>query len=569
MLLRRLANALAQHATAARALTAAAAAPLLPSRIPLQRRPLLSSSAAPSMSSIAASSAAAMAAPASATDAPAASSSPLPSPPPAVIATRTWIVDPASPPAVMEAQLGEAAAVLQQGGLVAFPTETVYGLGGSESERSAQPASGASIDASAELTARSLSTTPSDALSSSALSGIYVAKGRPSDNPLIVHVHSHAQFLSLGRDIPRLALRLAERFWPGPLTLIVPTSRGEGAASEKARAGLDCVGVRMPNHPVALALLRACGVPLAAPSANLSGRPSPTTAAHVATDLTGRVAGIVDGGAAEGVGLESTVVECEDGASDSDPGWVTILRPGGITREMLEEVVGVGRVRIDPAIAALQASPVDQSAAVQSLPKQSAKRGTERADVASLLGSPSPASASAAAAASSSPSPSPAAPASPATPATPSTPGPKAPGMKYTHYAPRAPLLLVSGRTSFLLESAAPYLARGDVVGVLATEESRAEIESWLLSRGFDPALLHLMIVGRRSDLASVARGLYGALRAFDDTAVQIILSEMFPSEGGLGEAVMNRLNKAAGGRIIHEPVAAAASAAAAADGAK
>lgn len=401
-----------------------------------------------------------------------------------------------------------------------------------------------------------------DALSSSALAGIYVAKGRPSDNPLIVHVHSHAQFLSLGRDIPRLALRLAERFWPGPLTLIVPTARGEGAASEMARAGLDCVGVRMPNHPVALALLRACGVPLAAPSANLSGRPSPTTAAHVATDLTGRVAGIVDGGAAEGVGLESTVVECEDGASDGEQGWVTILRPGGITREMLEEVVGVGRVRVDPAIAALQASPLDQSAPVQSLPKQSTKRGTERADVSALLGSPSPAStaaaASAAAAASSSPSSSPL----PASPATPSTPGPKAPGMKYTHYAPRAPLLLVSGRTSFLLATADPYLSRGDVVGVLATEESRAEIEAWMQSR--DPALLHLMVVGRRSDLASVARGLYGALRAFDDTHVQIILSEVFPAEGGLGEAVMNRLNKAAGGRTIHETADFAAAAASA-----
>ena len=388
----------------------------------------------------------------------------------------------------------------------------------------------------------------SDALSSSALSGIYVAKGRPSDNPLIVHVHSHAQFLSLGRDIPRLALRLAERFWPGPLTLIVPTARGEGAASEKARAGLDCVGVRMPNHPVALALLRACGVPLAAPSANLSGRPSPTTAAHVATDLTGRVAGIVDGGAAEGVGLESTVVECEDGATESDPGWATILRPGGITREMLEEVVGVGRVRIDPAIEALQASPVDQSAAVQSLPKQSAKRGTDRADVASLLGSPS------AAAASSSPSPSPLASSPALATSSPSTPGPKAPGMKYTHYAPRAPLLLVDGRTAFLLDTAASYMAKGDVVGVLATEESRAEIESWMVARGFDASLLHLLIVGRRSDLASVARGLYGALRAFDDTHVQIILSEVFPAEGGLGEAVMNRLNKAAGGRTIKEP---------------
>ena len=397
-----------------------------------------------------------------------------------------------------------------------------------------------------------------DALSSSALAGIYVAKGRPSDNPLIVHVHSHAQFFALGRSIPRLALRLAERFWPGPLTLIIPTALDANAASSAARAGLDCVGVRMPNHPVALALLRACGLPLAAPSANLSGRPSPTTAAHVSADLSGRVAGIVDGGSADGVGLESTVVECEDGPAGPDgqdgPGWVTILRPGGITREMLEQVAGVGRVRIDPAIAMEQTGTQTQQQAVKALPKQSAKRGTERADVASLLGSPSTsASASASAASSSSPSPSPSSPSpSPATPA-----GPKAPGMKYTHYAPRAPLLLVDGSVSFLLETARPYLERGEVVGVLATTEQQPSIEAWRTAHGFEPAQLQLLVCGQRSDLASVARGLYGALRAFDETNVQIILSEIFPAQGGMGEALMNRLHKAAGGRVVREEAAA------------
>lgn len=411
-----------------------------------------------------------------------------------------------------------------------------------------------------------------DALSSSALAGIYVAKGRPSDNPLIVHVHSHEQFLSLGRNIPRLALRLADRFWPGPLTLIIPTALGEGAASSAARAGLDCVGVRMPNHPVALALLRACAVPLAAPSANLSGRPSPTTAAHVAADLMGRIAGIVDGGASEGVGLESTVVECEDAADGTDgAGWVTILRPGGITREMLEEVAGVGRVRIDPAIA-MQEVQLDQTAApVQALPKQSTKRGTERADLSALLASPSPSPAASVAASVSpvaaSPSISTSASPSPSGISASPSPGPKAPGMKYTHYAPRAPLLLVDGSgdgdgdggASLLLRTAESYLSRGDVVGVLATEELRARIEAWRAAKGYSDAQLQLLVCGRRADLASVARGLYAALRAFDDTHVQIIVSEMFPADGGMGEAIMNRLHKAAGGKIVREDAPAAA----------
>jgi len=465
----------------------------------------------------------------------------------ATVATRTWVVSPSAAPAELEASLAEAAALLRQGELVAFPTETVYGLGG-------------------------------NALSSSALAGIFVAKGRPSDNPLIVHIHSFAQLHALGRNIPRLALRLAEKFWPGPLTLIVPTSYGEHAASSAARAGLDCVGVRMPNHPVALALLRACGVPLAGPSANLSGRPSPTTAAHVAADLTGRIAGIVDGGAAEGVGLESTVVECSNDADGAEgQGWVTILRPGGVTREMLEQVAGKGRVRIDPALAQAEAvQEVDQlNAPVQPLPKQTGRRGAERAQVAELLGSPSPAAAATAAtaasssAAAASPSPS-----SPLSPASAASPTPKAPGMKYTHYAPRAPLLLVEGALALMLRTADDYLARGSVVGLLATRENEEAIAKWIEAKGAvkdgqpQPQVL-VQYCGHRADLSSVARELYACLRAFDETNVQIILSESFDDDsaaaassggggGGLSEAVMNRLRKAAGGRVIREPRAAA-----------
>jgi L-threonylcarbamoyladenylate synthase len=349
----------------------------------------------------------------------------------------------------------------------------------------------------------------------------------------------------LGREIPRLAMQLAERFWPGPLTLVVPTGLGKGSACSAARAGLDCVGVRMPSHPVALALLRACGVPLAAPSANLSGRPSPTTAAHVTADLSGRIAGIVDGGAAEGVGLESTVVECSDG-SEGQPGFVTILRPGGVTREMLEEVAGKGRVKLDPAL--IQATSPSSETPVQALPKQSSKRGTtaaERLDVSQLIGSPS--SASAAASASPSPSPVPSA----ALPG--SSPAPKAPGMKYTHYAPRAPLMLCDGSIHLLLRTAAGYLAKGDAVGLLVTEENRAVIAEWRAQNGYGPDRLHVVFVGSQADLSSVARGLYAALRAFDDTVVQVIVSESFPAHGGLGEAVMNRLQKAAGGRVVRE----------------
>ncbi|SFJ25132.1 L-threonylcarbamoyladenylate synthase [Paenibacillus sp. UNC496MF] len=211
--------------------------------------------------------------------------------------TTLWRVDAASPDGE---PLRAAAARLREGGTVAFPTETVYGLG-------------------------------ADARRSEAVERIFAAKGRPSDNPLIVHVAGRAQLagLTLPLAVPRaqaLADRLMERFWPGPLTFVLPVR--PGAVSPRVTAGLDTVAVRMPAHPVALALIAASGCPLAAPSANRSGRPSPTLASHVRDDLDGRIDGIVDGGPA-GVGLESTVVEVLDGET------VRILRPGGITAEAL------------------------------------------------------------------------------------------------------------------------------------------------------------------------------------------------------------------------------------------
>jgi L-threonylcarbamoyladenylate synthase len=204
-------------------------------------------------------------------------------------------------------QIKEAAQNLKKNEVVAFPTETVYGLGG-------------------------------NAKSDEAVLKIFEAKGRPGDNPLIIHISDRKQIQSFVKTIPEKAILLMDAFWPGPLTIILENK--SGVLSEKATAGLSTVAVRMPDHPVALALIEASELPLAAPSANLSGKPSPTTAAHVADDLTGRIAGIVDGGAT-GVGLESTVVDC----TVEIP---VILRPGGVTKEQLEEVVG--KVSVDPAL---------------------------------------------------------------------------------------------------------------------------------------------------------------------------------------------------------------------------
>ncbi|MBR5123087.1 MAG: threonylcarbamoyl-AMP synthase, partial [Anaerotignum sp.] len=233
-----------------------------------------------------------------------------------------------------------AAKILQEGGLVAFPTETVYGLGG-------------------------------NGLDNSACEKIYLAKGRPSDNPLILHISEFEELKPIVREISPAAQKLMDAFWPGPLTMVFPKS---DIVPEKATGGLDTVAVRFPNHPVARAIIHAAGLPIAAPSANSSGKPSPTRASHVEFDLNGKIDMIVDGGAAEW-GLESTIVD----VSGEVP---MILRPGAVTKEMMEEVVG--KVEIDPAI--LQKPAADLK--------------------------------------------------------------PKAPGMKYTHYSPKAEVVLVKGETT-------------------------------------------------------------------------------------------------------------------------
>ncbi len=211
-----------------------------------------------------------------------------------------------NPEEFQDNELQEAGRILKKGGLVAFPTETVYGLGG-------------------------------DALKPEAAHKIYSAKGRPSDNPLIVHIADRKALYAIAEEVSEKASKLVEAFWPGPLTLIF---RKKEIVPNSTTGGLDTVAVRMPEHPVALALIRAAGGYVAAPSANTSGRPSPTKAEHVAEDLTGKIEMIIDGGAV-GIGLESTIVDM----STQEP---VILRPGYITQEMLEEVIGT--VQIDPGI---------------------------------------------------------------------------------------------------------------------------------------------------------------------------------------------------------------------------
>ena len=348
--------------------------------------------------------------------------------------TKLWTVDKRDPIKYSYPQIKEAADLLQEGEVVAFPTETVYGLG-------------------------------ANALSDQAVLKIFEAKGRPSDNPLIVHISKKEQLTDLVDNLNGTARKLMDAFWPGPLTLVLPKKEG---VSQYVTAGLDTIAVRMPDHPVAQALMEISRLPLAAPSANLSGKPSPTTAMHVEEDLIHKISGIVDGGAT-GVGLESTVVDCTADVP-------LILRPGGVTKEQLEEVVG--DVEVDPAL-------IHQEEQHK----------------------------------------------------------PKSPGMKYTHYAPVAPVYLIDGSKEFLHRTISASLSEGKKVGLLATEETISAMNTTGITA---------IACGTKTDLSTVATQLYDALRAFNATDVDIIYSEVYP-EQGVGVAIMNRLEKAAGHRIIKE----------------
>lgn len=333
-----------------------------------------------------------------------------------------------------EEKIQAAGDIIREGGLVAFPTETVYGLG-------------------------------ADALNASASRKIYEAKGRPSDNPLIVHIAEFSDLEKIAAEVPKEARMLSDAFWPGPLTMIV---RKNDKVPYETTGGMDTVAVRMPNHPVALALIRAGGGYIAAPSANTSGRPSPTLAEHVAEDMAGRIPMILDGGLV-GIGIESTIVDLTEDVP-------MILRPGYITQSMLQEVIG--EVRMDPGIIA----------------SDSAKK-------------------------------------------------PKAPGMKYKHYAPKADMILVDGEEGRVVakinELAATAVAQGKRVGIICTDETRPKYHAGTV-----------ISIGARDDEDAIAQHLYKILRDFDDTETELIYSESFATPR-IGQAIMNRLLKAAGHQVI------------------
>ena len=339
-------------------------------------------------------------------------------------------------------RLKEAAQLIQQGELVAFPTETVYGLG-------------------------------ADALRPEASCKIYAAKGRPSDNPLIVHICKFEELESIAKEVPKQAKLLSDAFWPGPLTMVV--FKNEKVPYETT-GGMDTVAVRMPNHPVALGLIEESGCLIAAPRANTSGKPSPTEAGHVALDMDGRIPMILDGGAV-GIGIESTIVDL----TEEKP---MILRPGYITKEMLEEVLGE-EVLIDPGI--LAADTTDPSMAGQK---------------------------------------------------------PKAPGMRYKHYAPKADLILVEGETDAVISHINALVKeqqeKGLGVGVIATDETMARYQADVV-----------MSIGARDDEDAIAQHMYKILRDFDEQQVEVIYSESFATPR-IGQAIMNRLLKAAGYQVLH-----------------
>ena len=333
-------------------------------------------------------------------------------------------------------KMQEAGKLIAGGQLVAFPTETVYGLGG-------------------------------DALDPEAAKKIYAAKGRPSDNPLIVHIAEFEDMYRVGKNIPEKAKKLSDAFWPGPLTMIVEKS---DAVPEATTGGMNTVAVRMPNHPVALELIRKSGCLIAAPSANTSGRPSPTEASHVAEDLDGKIAMIIDGGQV-GIGIESTIIDL----TESTP---MVLRPGYITPQMLSEVLGE-EVIIDPGILAAD-----------------------------------------------------------------DTTKPKAPGMKYKHYAPKADMVIVDGEKSAVVEEINRLTTTAQKVGrkvaVIATEETQESYRADVV-----------LCMGKRDDEDSIAQHMYKILRDCDELEVQEIYSESFQTPR-IGQAIMNRLLKAAGHQVIH-----------------
>ena len=333
------------------------------------------------------------------------------------------------------AEIKEAGEIIKKGGIVAFPTKTVYGLGG-------------------------------DALCAGSSQKIYAAKGRPSDNPLIVHISKTDSLYEIAGDVPEEAKKLAEVFWPGPLTMIL---KKKSIVPDETTGGLDTVAVRFPSDKVAQKLIEAAGGFVAAPSANISGRPSPTEAKYVIEDMDGRADAIIDGGGGE-IGLESTIVDLTVNPPQ-------ILRPGFITEEMLGSVLGTG-IETDKAI-------IEPESGVK----------------------------------------------------------PRAPGMKYRHYAPRGELVIAEGDSEAVIarinEMIRADRAAGFRTGVMACDENSGRYDADVIKK-----------TGAKGDQKEAARRLYSILRSFDDEDVSKIYAESFDADG-FGAAIMNRLLKAAGHKII------------------
>lgn len=329
-------------------------------------------------------------------------------------------------------EIKKQAEILKAGETVIFPTETVYGLG-------------------------------ANALDEDAVSKIYEAKGRPSDNPLIVHINDKKQIYNLVKDVPREAEIVMERFWPGPITIIL---NKKDIIPKRTSGGLDTVAIRMPSNKIANALIREAGIPIAAPSANISGRPSPTRASHVYEQMNHRVGGIILGNDCI-YGLESTVLDLTGDVP-------TILRPGSITKEQLEKELGT--VKLD---AALQKKEDNIKA--------------------------------------------------------------KAPGMKYTHYSPNADVYIVSGEKSKVI----------DKINKLTEENNTKNLKTCIICLKSNKKHYIGKTICLGETLEDVAANLFDALIQADKEKCDIIYSESFTNEG-IGCAIMNRLLKSAGYKIIN-----------------
>lgn len=325
-----------------------------------------------------------------------------------------------------------AAQILRDGGLLGIPTETVYGLG-------------------------------ANGLNPEAVANIFRAKGRPQDNPLILHIPDAAWLERYCRNIPDTAYILAEKFWPGPMTMVLERKE---LVPDVVTAKLETVGMRCPAHDLCRAIITAADVPVAAPSGNTSGRPSPTNAQHMLEDMDGKIDAIIDGGACQ-VGVESTIIDL----TCNPP---RVLRPGGVTLEQLQEVLG--EVEVDAAVVRLMGA------------------GEQ----------------------------------------------PKAPGMKYRHYAPKAPVTVVAGDA----DKSSRYIAAhaGSEDGIICFDEF-AQLFQEETGR-------KVKRIGSVNDKEEQARHIFDALRAFDHTDVPAIWAQC-PDTAGIGLAIANRLNKAAGFHIV------------------